>query len=491
MTAFDGALKSRSIHQVSAALALGIILGLAALVPGPSLVLSGMMGLIVLVAAFTNPEIVILVVLCFVLGLIPARFNPYLRLAGRGFFVSDLVLMLLLAVVIFRLIADKEFRYRKTPLDAPLLLFCAAVVIAMGTAIVNRGIKFSDTTYEARMPMYYLIFFAVTNLVRSRVQLLRLVRGVLLIGLLVAGAMIVQASLGRSALLMDEFVLRAGELTRSFHPGAPTAYTALTVLICDMTLRKHHRYQLLRPLLVLVLGFGLFLTVSRNLLVSGAVSFAALVLVLRRFHWSRLAENLGLVACIAVGLTGLLVLSARESLVLEYSTAYVGRLTSVFSGTVLTSRETLVPRWAEIRYAWEHIVQNPVFGIGLETSYRPPFFQGDPLTSYIHNVYVWIWLKTGLLGLIPFLWLCACFLRRGFRHWRDSPDGFFRAATLGLTVAYLGTMVSNLVAPSFVQNWSLAIFGVILGINESIRMGSEAIDKEGNVHGIQYTAIPS
>lgn len=492
MIALDISLKSRSTRQIGTALGLGILLGYTALVLAPSLVLGGMMGLILLIAAFTNPESVILVVLCFVLGLIPASFNPYVRLAGRGLFASDLVLILLLAVLMFRLIADRKFPYLKTPLDAPLLFFCAAVVIAMGTAVLNHGIKLSDATYEARILLYYLIFFAVTNLIRTRSQLVRLIRGILLIGLLVAGTVVTQASLGRSFLLMDESILRGGkQLIRFYHPGLLAVYVALITLICDMTLRRHHQYRLLHPLLVLVLGVSFLVGITRNALISGAISLAVLISTLRQSQLSRLAGSLLLIACIAVGIAAALGISGKESLVLEYSAEYLGRLTGMFSSTILSSEETLVPRWREIQYAWPHIVQNPIFGIGVETPYRPPFFEGDPLTAYIHNAYVWIWLKTGLLGLVPFLWLSVRFLRRGFRYWRDVQDDFLRALSLGLTLTYLSTMISNLVAPLFVEDWSLAIFGVMLGINELILKGNEAIDKEGGMHGIQYTAIPS
>jgi cell division protein FtsW (lipid II flippase) len=86
----------------------------------------------------------------------------------------------------------------------------------------------------------------------------------------------------------------------------------------------------------------------------------------------------------------------------------------------------------------------------------------------IHNAYLSIWLKTGLLGLLSFLCLSFRFLVRGLRHWRDAQDGFLRAVTLGFALAYLAMMISNLVTSSFVNHWNLAIYGVILGINEVV-----------------------
>jgi hypothetical protein len=479
-------LACRAARQMGTALVLGGALGLAVLVPSPPLFLSGLVGLILLIATFKNPEIVILVVLCLVSDLVPTRFNAPIRLPVGTFHVSDLLLMWLLCVVVFRVFTDKTFPYVKTPLDKPVLLFFAAVVVAMGTSMFRFGMRLKEAQIEARVFMYYLAFFAVTNLVRTRLQLVRLVQGILAIGLLVAGTMIAQVMLGRSLLLMDSQVLRGRQLVRFFHPGEMMVYIPLITLTCDMALGTRHQYHSLRSLSILVLGVGILLTLARNLLIAGTVSLAVLIFITRKLHRSGLVGDLLLTACIAVGVVGALTISGNESLLLSafrYLAAFLDRISHMFSATILTSEETLVSRWDEIRYAWAHIVEHPIFGIGLYRRYRPPFYVGDTLTRYVHNSYVSIWLKTGLLGLVPFLWLSVHFLQRGFRYWRDVRDRFLRAVTLGHTLAYLGMMISNLVGPTFVSNWSLAVFGVILGINEVIlrEIEPQQIAREGAV----------
>lgn len=495
MAAFNGfylrgyinaTLESGATRRIGAALALGIILGFAVLALDPPLILSGTMGIILLVAAFTNPEIVILVVLAFVSGLIPTRFNFPNRLPIGTFHVSDLLLIWLLSVVVIRLLAGKGFSYVTTPLDKPVLLFFAAVLVAIGTSIFRFGIGFDLAQIEARRLMYYLIFFVVTNLIRTRLQLIRLVRGMLSIGLLVAGTAIIQGGLGGSVSLIDESFLRGGRLVSlKFHPGLPAVYIVLVVLTCDLALRKNRQLELLRALQVLVLFLGFFLSFERSFFISYAIILTALFLILRQSQLSRLVASLLLVTWIAVGVVGVLGLSGYSSLVLDYSTGILARIASIFSDTILTSGETLVSRWVEVQYAWARIVENPALGIGLWNPYRPPLYERDTITHYVHNAYVSIWLKTGLLGLIPFLWLCVRFLQRGFQHWREEGDGFLRAVVLGFTLAYLGMMINNLTAPYFVQDWSLAIFGVILGINELILMHSKAATAK-HWKGAQY-----
>jgi O-antigen ligase len=260
--------------------------------------------------------------------------------------------------------------------------------------------------------------------------------------------------------------------------------------VCLMAVREDRRRQLLPLVCVPVLGFGLVLTLDRNLVVSSAVSLGVLALLLRSRQMSRLAANLVVLAGALVGILCVLTMLGAESRFVAYYSALSGRMSSAASGRILSQQENLVPRWREIQFAWAQLVQNPIFGIGLETSYRPVFYPGDPLTNYIHNTYLWIWLKTGLAGLVAFLWFSIAFLARGFRHWREVKDGVLRAAALGFALAYLGMMLSSLVAPLLVSSWSVAVFGVVLGINESLfalaeesrglREGSRSYDKRSS-----------
>ena len=198
-----------------AALGFGLTLGFAVIAVGPTMVLVGIMGLIILLLSFTNPEIVIIIFLCLVSGIVPARFIPNIRVVGYGFYVSDFILILLFLVLIFRLLAEKNFQLVKTHLDLPLLLFFCAVVMGILIAMVSHEIPFSYTTAQARTLLYYSIFFPVTNLLRTREQLHRLILGVLLIGSLVAGLLVIQAISGWSIYPTDSMIARGEGLLGS------------------------------------------------------------------------------------------------------------------------------------------------------------------------------------------------------------------------------------------------------------------------------------
>ena len=468
---FNISLGSRAPLQIGVALILGILLGLFALVAAlqePLLVLGVLAGFTLLVLVSARPEIVILIMIFLAAGVAPAEFNPFIPSPVGRLQVTDLILILLFLALFVRGLIDKTFHFVRTPLDVPVLLFSGAVVVGIITAIQFHGFLFKHTTPEARILLYYLIFFAITQHVRTRSQLYRLVHGILLIGLITAGLVVTQSILGRSLLLLEEEALQGTQLIRFYYPAETLAVVALMVFICVIALVREPRYRLISALVIPLLGIGLLLTLTRNVLISIVFSLAVMVIILRKDRFSPLIGGLFAVTCIVVLALAVLGIAGSGAGLLQYFSAYLNRLAQIFSDRLFTTQDSLAVRWLENQYAWWQIIQNPILGIGFRTAYRPSFYRTDMLTYYIHNGYLWIWLKTGLLGLIPFLWLSLRFLGRGFNQWRDIPDNFLKAVTLGFSLAYLAAMISNLVISSLASNTAAIIFGAMLGVNEVV-----------------------
>jgi O-antigen ligase len=460
-------IKSSLIRQVGAALSIGFLLAAAILTFGPVYTLMGMIGIFVLFFAFFYPEIIVLILLAFVLELIPSKLNLSFSLFIGHFFVTDMLFAMLLVIGTIRMITEKAFRFIRTPLDIPVLLFFGAALVGVITSVRSNGIPFSYTTPEARVYLYYSIYFIVTNLIRTSSQLIRFIRGILLIGVLVAVTMVIRAMLGRSYLIFSNADAVQGEgVVRLFNPGFVLCFISLVVLVCEKALNNDQRSYFVHYLVILLFGVAILTTVSRNLLVALAISFIGLAIILRKVGISRVFIVLLFIGAIALfGISALMLLGVGDRF-LQYILAFFQRTSNMFSNRIMTSQENVLIRWDEIEYAWQKIIQNPILGIGFRNPYRPAFYLGDPLTYFLHNAYTSIWLKTGLVGLIPFLWLSFLFLMRGLRQWRELQDRFLSAVILGSTLAYIGLMLSNLVAPTFVQDTSALIFGVIMGVNE-------------------------
>lgn len=474
---------SRTVRPVAISLAVGAALGLIVSVAGPRMALFGMVGLALLVAAFFVPEVLILIVLSLALELVPVRFNPFVNVGVGSLQVSDLLLLWLLFVVVFKALSDRSFRFAKTPLDLPVLLFGGFVLVGLGTAVFGYGIKFSDATPDARRLLFYLVFFAVTNLVRTQSQLTRLCRGLNVIGMLIAVIMILHS--GRapssSALVVPPYfnlgVVRVG------HPGVPAVYFALVTSVSLMASSGKGNHSAVRWLQALLLAAALFVTVTRNILAAAALSIGLLIVRLAKPQRTRLIINLLGATCLCVGLAGLLFMLGWESELVDYVVAFHERLSRAFSGEILSPDENLLTRLDEIKLAWAQLSRHPILGIGLHNPYRPPWSPAESpyLQTYIHNAYISLWLKSGLGGLGSFMWLSIVFLMSGFRRWQGFQDTYLRLGVLGLTAAYAGMMLSNLAGPAFVEPAGLSVFGVVLGLQQSILASGLTIRTEASV----------
>ncbi len=462
-----GFLSARWPEVLAGALA-GLLVGFALLVLGPTSAALIPLAVVFVFVLFKAPEFAVLLVLLLTSGLLPAQYNPSINLFVGHFQVSDLALISLLAVAGVRLLAERRFRLRPTLLYLPLVLFCLAIVGGMVTAVVVHGIPFSHTTYEARILLYYSLFFATVNLIRTRQQAFRLVYGILSIGILIALLIIGQIILGFSIPIILPAYFKTDLLMRAYHPGFITIYMTMIILICSLAFNIRPLRKVVIWVVVLILALANTISLGRNIVVSSLLAMTILLFLLsttQRRVWIR---NMSILFILAIGSFGILHFLTPSATVLAYPGALIQRLTHFFTVSPLSPDETMLWRVEEAGYAWEHISHNPIFGIGFSVNYRPAFSQTDTLQRFIHNGYLWVWLKTGLIGLIPFIWFLVTFLVRGFQNWAMVEDDLLRAAALGFTLVIFAIMVSDFLAPLLVENFNLAFFAAGMGVIEAI-----------------------
>jgi O-antigen ligase len=132
-------------------------------------------------------------------------------------------------------------------------------------------------------------------------------------------------------------------------------------------------------------------------------------------------------------------------------------------------------RW-ETANTWENVQHHPLAGIGPSTewtlynsfdgSFRPYSF------SYLHNSYLWVWLRFGLFGLFAYLGL---FVTSGWKLLgRRLPleSTIAGAMMVGLSVAvYTASFLTTTV------RWPTTV-GVLLGIGLAARAGTQPPDSE-------------
>ncbi len=454
----------------------GLLLGVATLWFSPLWLLGGILGVLFLTAIANRPELGLLTIVLVVSGLIDFERLPLLSLGPISFHITDVILLYLLVVVLIKALIEPGFKVVRTPLDVPLTWFVFAVLLSAALAIILFSLDMNFVLRRTRNLTYYLGFFCVTNLIRDRRQLRFLIIGLFVIAVLASLAVLIQILDPSLHLVRTKTVALVtagreyGDVARTYIGAERLIYSMLLVSVCSLTLGSKWLPRTLQVVGAGILSIGLFLTFQRNLWLT-TLSMLALLGVL--LPWS------GRVRFMRWILAGVVVAALLMSLpgLDQYGTAALDRLGWGMLPKTLMGDSSTQMRILETEYALQSIAQYPFFGIGLGNLYRP-LIEGDAywypanpnigLRWYSHNAYLWVWIDMGLMGFIPFIWLYSRFLVRGFTDWRKAGDPKLRAVVLGFTLAILGQAISNVVAPGFIQDWALAVFAIILGINELI-----------------------
>lgn len=368
-----------------------------------------------------------------------------------------------------------------TPMTIAVLSFLLVILVTAVSGVVFSDVHVPYMVEQARPFSFYLMFFVTLLCVRSDKSL----RGMLLViaamSLIVGVGMALQFFTGdRVRIFIGDFRLESfGRFAgRVLPPGQALVWLAIPMLVSVAAVV----HRSLRAWLVVALSastIGLLLTFTRAMWVGTLAGIVLMMIVGTGVERSGLRRiTLAFVAAITVILLGLGTLSTDSE---DYMGAYIGRFTSLFYGDTYADASTFGARVHEIGAAWEQIVKHPWFGIGIGNYYTFDL-QWDQATfshvwrgvSYIHNVYVNILCKAGILGLATLLSMCFTFIARGIRIHRQLSNPVDAAIALGAVGTTISCMVGSLMQPSLAAEGPVTLIGIAWGVTEFLRWGSES-----------------
>lgn len=438
-------------------LMVGVIFGMIVLRAGVLVSLALSAGFLLVVLVWFYSIIGILAVIggaCFI------PFNSALPLANVGsIHIPDLILYLLIGLVILKTLVLTNIRMVRTPLDIPLIIF---VVVGIASLVVGKFLNLYDffqALREFKVVLYYLLALIITNIIRDKRELKLLIYGCLSLGIIAAFTIILQAWInppGASDDPMEVFYRYQEGMS-----GGLLSYWTLIALICFLFVSKVRFYYILGAVIPL---FSLILSFSRHWWISFVFSVSLIFAFNFKKNRARIFGILSLIIFFAFLVVGAFLLR------IEPIPTYLNLITT--RAETLTFREK-VDNWeirkVENKYAIEKILSQPIWGIGFQRPYRPQiYFPEDNIDCFVHNGYLWILLKLGIIGFVPFVWFSLIFVLRGMRYWNHVEDKFLKGIVLGSVCAYLGIALASVAAPHFMQNWEVAVLGLLFGVNEVI-----------------------
>jgi putative inorganic carbon (HCO3(-)) transporter len=363
----------------------------------------------------------------------------------------------------------------RTPLDWPIFLFFVVSVVSF----LNARYILRTYSYQWSIPVWrimfdYMVFFAVTNLVRTRRQLMTVVAGMFVMATLVAAFMIAQQAVGTSVsiipgvkgvgaatVLSQEF----GDVARVSLQGSAIVFVMLVpalILYVTPEYSKRHRWLSLIPVVLLPLAIAF--TFDRNMWIGATLAMVVFILI-ARFEGRKLVFLI--VAWIVIASLLVPLLSTYHPRVDSIMNALSLRAASLFAGDELVYDSSTQWRLRENSLAIPKIQERPILGLGPGSEWRKPMREGrDALTHYIHNAYLYLLLDLGIAGFLPFLCFSILALVRGFSSWYTLREPVLRGLVLGFTLSFIAILSSGMTSPRLLEASYAPLIGVMLGINE-------------------------
>jgi O-antigen ligase len=152
----------------------------------------------------------------------------------------------------------------------------------------------------------------------------------------------------------------------------------------------------------------------------------ALMFSFRRAHWVGMLVSLGIVFLLFNSIEKRRMLYSFFIVLWLIPFVYVGlrnystikeeditALLTRFSSIIDGEQNSNVYHILESEQALKDIIQNPMMGLGLGAHHSPIWgYEDDRVpTSSVHNTWIFLWMKTGLCGLLFFIWVGIKYIR--------------------------------------------------------------------------------
>ena len=398
-----------------------------------------------------------LAVLVVVTAVLPAHLVDAARLP-LGLRPWEILLLAGILFAVIDLAAFERWRLRRTSADG---LVAAFLLLALVSGVVGFWHGNEAVLRNLRYPMYYGVFFLVLHAARPG-DGARLFAPLMVLAGVVVSAEFLLEFLGAIDPAAGERFVRVSRRQGIVLPVA-------LLMLANGFVHDPRRWS--RPLaaaLFLFIGLGFAITLGRGM---WAAFGLGLLVTVWLWHRSQPAagRRVWKAALLTVGVVAALVLSALA----------FQRLTgaSLSAHAVERSRTFLdvgrdiqvVSRFLGYASALEQIRGHPFLGGGQGAtvtawSFDPEAGRFETWTAWtVDNLYLTLWLKMGLAGLLLFPWLCLHVGRRALRLCR-SGDPATRAFAAGCAATLAAMALLGLSDGSMMNGRFAVLFGILFGL---------------------------
>lgn len=445
---------------VASSLVAGVFAGFLLLSMKPLMVVGLLCGTLVMLGAAYSVEFGVSVLLVTVILFNRSELFAFsIPFFGGGFKPTDLLLMATLGGWVAR-----AFLPGNAPRGVPARLSALAIIFVLwgffcAVMAISGGVYYKHSLLELRPLLQLLLLIPIATEFR-----LANIRRVILV-ILIATALV-------SIKGMMLYAQGQGEELLFTEGGRRVLSIGFTYLLCSIIITITHYFE------------DAWSTPA--LTVIGLLALGGLIVTFFRTAWLGLAGSLlyifviykGKIMTKAIKLAGAMIVIG--SLVFTVPAFLSGHATNL---VVATGRRILSigkmdedvsaqHRFNEWNRAIEMIRSRPILGNGLGARvefYSPLYSESDFKMGYwsndfyVHNSYLWILTKMGIIGFVMFIMLIGMVMKAGIRRFRVAQNRDERAVLAGLTACLVALMVTSFFGPTFTDDSMTPFVGFAFG----------------------------
>ena len=207
---------------------------------------------------------------------------------------------------------------------------------------------------------------------------------------------------------------------------------------------KNRKTSILYFLLFIAFLGGLVITQSRGYWISLLIALTVFFYY-SEFHIKKKLLKLASISLIPVCAIVLLYFSK------EFKIVFVGLFERLYSFDIFNLDASLQERVLETHTILQKIIQNPIAGYGLGITYDRYYMVYETFitTNYIHNGYLSVWFKLGIIGLAIFITIYLITFKKSILIYYQSESNYIRAVALTIISCVFSMLILNISSPQF------------------------------------------
>lgn len=399
-------------------------------------------------------------------GLIPAQLAPPIPLLGGAIRIADVYLFFLVGITLLKILfKDKNTVTKSNQIWYPLIFIFFMVLFSLITAIFGFHNPTKFIAYELRVYLYWLFTLVVFHSINTKKALNEFLTLLTLFSIVMSIAVILQSVTGIAILqnanvgLLDNAGSIDREINRSTFGGFQYfPIFCLFIALAKITTSSDLKISSLPSLAIYI--FGQLVTFGRGV---WAATFLG-ALILGFFTGIKGLTKLLVAGCLLL----ILVVALLQIFKPAYIDAVYARFTSL--DREVQGGESLEWRLSENRFALKKIMAHPISGIGLGGEYQPirNKLMSPEQTRMMHNSYLYIILKFGLLGILFPIWLLIAVCYEGNRLLKIT-TGDNRFIVMAAVCSFFVPVLTSFTQPEWMEHTGVLFFSSICGILLAIK----------------------